>query len=206
MRGVLAALVLVIASVAGAGSAQAASSGGALTCGDAADFSRPFASFLDPLLYRPLPGGDFEAGGTGWSLAGGAKVVSGNEPWRVRSSTDARSLYLPARASATSPPFCLSLASPTIRFFRAGGGLPLFTDLKVEVIYKGLLGQTTVLPVLHLPQLTTQWHPTEPMLVLANITGVLSLDGLTTTAQLRFTARGASYRVDDIYVDPFWQD
>jgi hypothetical protein len=63
-----------------------------------------------------------------------------------------------------------------------------------------------VLPVLHLPPLSSKWAPTEPMLILANITGVLSLDGLTTTAQLRFTARGTSYKIDDLYVDPFWQD
>jgi hypothetical protein len=48
------------------------------------------------------------------------------------------------------------------------------------------------------------WQPTLPQVLLANATGILSLDGLTSNVQLRLTALGtASWKVDDVYVDPW---
>jgi hypothetical protein len=43
------------------------------------------------------------------------------------------------------------------------------------------------------------------MPLLADLTGALALDGLTTDVRFRFKplGLGASYRIDDVYVDPF---
>jgi len=95
---------------------------------------------------------------------------------------------------------CVGLGHPTLRLFATGGNL--ISPLKVEVIYRTALG------VVHQPvaSVTAQraWAPTAPMLILANVTGLLSLDGLTSTVQFRFTAPGsAGWQIDDVYVDPW---
>src|SRR5712671_1539272 len=53
---------------------------------DAQQLSQPFAPWADFANYTPVPGGSFEAGAPVWSLTGGAKVVSGNESFGVRSN------------------------------------------------------------------------------------------------------------------------
>jgi hypothetical protein len=46
--------------------------------------------------------------------------------------------------------------------------------------------------------------PTPQQLMLANVTGLTSLDGFTSSVQLRFKALGtATWKVDDVYVDPW---
>jgi hypothetical protein len=75
----------------------------------------PFAAFGDPASYFLAPDGGFEAGGAGWTLAGGAKVVTGNEPLKI-AGAGSRSLSLPvAGASATSPYVCVGAGEPMIR-------------------------------------------------------------------------------------------
>src|SRR4051794_23217883 len=54
--------------------------------------SQPFSKWGDSNKYFLAPGGAFESGDAAWTLGGGAKVVSGNEPFYVHGSRDARSL------------------------------------------------------------------------------------------------------------------
>ena len=51
------------------------------------------------------------------TVARGAKVVAGNEPWKVGGSNHGKSLVLPAGSTAISPVSCVGLAEPTVRFF-----------------------------------------------------------------------------------------
>lgn len=188
--GLLAALALFIHP----GSGTAATS----CLGSGATVFRPW---LDPAPYVLAPGGDFEtvtAGG--WRFTGKAQPFRGNEPWRVHSGADQYSLSIPAGASATTPPLCVGLGDPTLRFFTTGAHLTSF--LKVEVIYRTKLGTLTQ-PVAVLPG-GSAWAPTPPLPFLANATGLLSLDGLTSSVQFRFTATGTrGFLVDDLYVDPW---
>src|SRR5690242_9713299 len=62
---------------------------------------QPFLKWHDHGSYFLAPGGDFEATPAGWTLAGAAAVVSGNEPYQVNSSSDANSLSLPTGSAAT---------------------------------------------------------------------------------------------------------
>jgi hypothetical protein len=160
----------------------------------------PFFRWLDPAAYTLAPGGTFETSATSWKLANGAKLVSGNETFRVHKSTDARSLSLPAGATATTPAFCVGLLYPTLRFFAVGGDVT--SPLRVEVVYPTALGTVTQ-PVTYVLA-KDDWGPTLPALLLANVTGVTSLDGVTSNVQLRFTALGsAGWQIDDVYVDPW---
>jgi hypothetical protein len=158
--------------------------------------SKPFAQFGDYRNYTFAPDGGLEAGGSGWTLSGGAKVVSGNEPFYVHSRYDSRSLYLPAGSYASTPPACMGTTSTFIRFFvkNSPGG-----TLRVQVIYRGLLGN--VVGVLNWATLSgsESWGPSPAILNLQSLLGLVGARHV----QLRFYAEDAPSQVDDVYVDPW---
>ena len=74
--------------------------------------------------------------------------------------------------------------------------------LKVDAVYTTALG-TIVTPV-GVVCLSRNWSPSLPLPLLANVLGLTSLKGTTTSVQLRFTTIGkAEWRIDDVYVDPW---
>lgn len=199
-------LVLVLALgvlLASSASRAEAADGSLLGCGYEA--SRPFLRFLDPLPYTLVPGGDFEPGFSGWKLSGGAGIVSGNEPWQA-AGPGSRALRLPAGSSATSPPMCMGLVLPVVRFFSSGGSA--LSYLQVDALYTDAAGRrqsVTLLPV-GLP--SGSWVPNLPMLQLGGTVNALTLNGLTTEISLRFTPRGGllgsgTWLLDDVFVDPW---
>ena len=95
-----------------------ASAGLGLACPSAT--STPFAAWKDYANYAFAHDGGFESGGSGWSLSGGARAVSGNESYYVHSRTDKTSMSLPKGASATSPGMCISLLSSVLGIFDGG--------------------------------------------------------------------------------------
>lgn len=163
--------------------------------------ARVFSRWLDPAHYVLVGDGGFEHGATGWTRSAGATIVDGNEPWHVRSPDDRHALRLGRGARATSPPVCVGLGRPTIRFFarNAGSRLGLLT---VQVVVKTSLGPTVALPIGVTANLSRSWSPTLPMPVLVNL--LTLLDG-STDVRLRFTAIGlaSSWEIDDVYVDPY---
>ena len=161
--------------------------------------SQPFRPWLDPMSYGLARGGSFESGSAGWQLSGGARIVSGNEPWRVNRSSDSRSLLLPSGSSATTPTVCVGLGEPTLRFFtRRNSGL--LSTLAVQVQTETSLGLVLSTPVgadLGLGG----WHPTLPMPMLTNLLPLLP--GQRTPVRFKITPLlGGSWQVDDVYVDP----
>jgi hypothetical protein len=160
-------------------------------------FEQPFLRFLDPMRYTLAPGGSFEDGAPGWKLTGGASVVAGNETYHVGGRDDAHSLYLPSGSSATTPPICVELDYPTLRFFAANRGSVLLSTLKVDVILLGLPVPIGVVAG------GSAWQPTLPMLVVKNLLAPLARDG-SVDVRFRFTpvGLGAKWQIDDVYVDP----
>ena len=153
----------VLAPTASAGILTASATG----CRDY-PLSQPFERWNDLANYRHVPGGAFEQGAAGWQLSGGARVVAGNESFKVRSAADKMSLLLPAGSTATTPTVCVGLAEPTMRFFarRASG---LLTTLSVEVQVETSLGVVLTLPVLPGDLGGGSWHPTLPHPLLVNL-------------------------------------
>jgi hypothetical protein len=189
------ALLAVTASPAAAGDEL-------LGCGY--DAAHPFLPFLDPLPYTLLPGGDFESGAAGWRLSGGARITDGNEPWDV-SGPGSRSLLLPSGSSATSPPMCMGLVLPVVRFFSTGGAL--LSSLQVDAVYTDASGRQRAVTLLPAGLPSKSWAPSLPLLQLGGAVNGLTLNGLTTEISLRFTPRGlfgsGTWRIDDVYVDPW---
>jgi hypothetical protein len=168
--------------------------------------AHPFMRFLDPLPYVLAPDGGFEAGAAGWQLSGGARVVLGNEPFAL-SGPGTKSLQIPAGGSATSPPMCVGLVLPIVRFVATGG--TLLSTLKVEAVWKDGAGRERSLELL--PFVlggTRSWVPTLPLLQLGGVLDALTLNGLTTEMSFRFTPRAGlfgsgTWKIDDVYVDPW---
>jgi hypothetical protein len=162
--------------------------------------SQVFLPWLDPMNYVLAPDGGFEDGGEGWKLRNGADVERGNESFYVRDEDDRRMLNLPAGASAMSPVTCVGIERPTIRFFARRTSGWLTPHLRVEVFYNGVDGE---LRTLALAPVTagSSWQPTLPLPILANL--LPNLSGDQAVVAFRFTAVGGSFRVDDVYVDPY---
>jgi hypothetical protein len=199
-RHALAGAAAIVAMLATAGTASA----GVLVkttkdCSGQA-LSKPFTPWLDQASYTPLPGGSFEGGATGWKLSGGAKVVAGNESFKVHGSGDATSLRLPAGSSALSAPICVGLEHPTMRFF-AKKNSGLLSTMAVTAVIQLQLGGTLDVPFGVILS-GNQWKPTLPFLFLGNLLPLLP--GQYTPVSFRFTPiLGGDWQVDDVYVDPY---
>jgi hypothetical protein len=196
-------IAMAVCSVA-AIAAPAANAGLLVSSAESCDtqqFSNPFSKWGDNATYTPVPGGDFEAGSKGWTLSGGAKVVSGNESYKVGGSTDARSLQRPAGGVATSPAMCVGLSEPTIRWFQKQSSLLGLTGaMTVSVLTETSLGLVVETPV-GAGLLTSSWNPSLTGVILTNLLPLLPNN--KTAVAFRFRAVTGTWTVDDVYVDPY---
>lgn len=195
--GVLAALasaaLLALAAFPAASSAALISTG---AC-DNASLTQPFKPWLDSAQYKLVSGGSFEDGASGWTLSRGASIVSGSEPFGATGSVGSHSLYLPAGASAESPPTCVNAAYPTFRLFARNSAL--LSTVVAQVVYDDPIVGRVALPV-GAVALSKSWQPSLPMLTASAIQGVLK-NGVAQVS-LRFTAALGGSTIDDVYVDP----
>jgi hypothetical protein len=193
------ALALASGALFGLAAFPATSSAALIGTGacDEASLTQPFKPWLDSGQYKLVPGGSFEDGASGWTLSGGAAVASGSEPFGATGSVGAHSLYLPAGASAESPPTCVNAAYPTFRLFARNSGL--LSTVVVQVVYDDPIVGRVVLPV-GVVALSKGWQPTLPMLTASAVQGVLR-NGVA-QVRLRFTAALGGSAIDDVYVDP----
>jgi len=192
--------VVIIAALATTQTAKAGllSTGSASYCDPTA--SQIFAPWGDSSYYARLFNGNFESGSTGWSLSGGARIVSGNEPFFVGDADDSHSLLLPSGSSAYSGTVCFALSDWHLRLFAknvgSSGG-----RLHVQVIVPSLLGILSVLDGGNVPSGST-WQPSPRLaLLLSNVTSLLG----TKAVAFKFTpvGAGAAFQVDDVYLDPW---
>jgi hypothetical protein len=191
---VVAAAVVVAAAMGLSAPAHA----GLLSCGGG---TRVFAPWNDSSYYYLATNGGLESGSLGWSLAGGASVVAGNEPFYASGS---HSLALPSGSTATSPATCVGTLNDAIRMFGSDAG---GTDggLRVRVLWYGLL--SNVLGITDVGTFTPGggWSPTARVGSLGGLPSLVPLLG-STSARIQLTPVGAgsNWRIDDLYVDPFY--
>jgi hypothetical protein len=197
LPGLLAALAL--AAVPAAASADGISIG--LNGCAAQAVEHPFASWGDKANYVLAPGGTFEGSLAGWKLTGGAKVVSGSEPFAAHGPGEDLALSLPSGSSATTPQVCVGALDPTMRYFAANDG-GLLSLMSVQILFYPPGGGVISLP-LGVNVGGKAWAPSLPTLITANLLGVLN--GGEAAVAFRFTpiGLGAKWRIDDVYVDPY---
>jgi hypothetical protein len=163
--------------------------------------STPFAPWGDQSSYFLMPGGGFESGAPGWTLAG-STVVSGNETFFVNAKTDTHSLAIPTGAHAVSPTVCVSMGQNTIRLFVKNPGVAgavLHVQAFVQNPLTGLVLSTGVnIAGTAGPKV---WAPSNPILIPNLLGGVLGTQNLTLT--FTNTGAAATWNIDDVYVDPF---
>ncbi len=160
---------------------------GVNTCNLSA-LSQPFAPWLDYAQYELTPGGDFES--ATWTLAAGAKLVAGSEPYAVTGTLGSSSLSLPPGSSARSPLTCVGVTDPSMRFFVAGTG-----SVSVSVVDGGSVIPAGVVIA------GGQWAPTPVVLTNSVVAGAPS--GGTAQVAVAFSGVSGNPRVDDVFVDPW---
>jgi hypothetical protein len=188
---VLLVVVVATAFASTAGTAKASLIGG--NCG----FTAPvFAPWGDWSSYYFAPNGGFENGSAGWTLGGGAAVVTAdNEPWYL-AGFGSHALEIPKGGSA-SINVCYGLTYPAVRFFVAGENGP--ATVHVRVVTRSLLG---LLSILDGGTFTASegWNPSPKVSTL--LSSVASLVG-SKTMQLQFTVENGTAQIDDLFIDPY---
>jgi hypothetical protein len=199
--------VVIVAAMLMTSTAKAGLLGGLIGTGPASycdpTTERPFAPWGDSSNYASLFNGGFEGGSVGWFLSGGARVVSGNEPFFVGDQSDSHSLLLPAGSSAYSGTVCFALGDWHLRLFAKNVGAPR-GQLHVQVIVPSLVGGLLTILDGGTIDGDGSWAPSQQLkLTLCNITSLLG----TKAVAFRFTptGRGAGFQIDDVYLDP-WKD
>jgi hypothetical protein len=189
LRCLAAAGILTIATVAMAGTAQAAPD----TPCTVGSVSQPFGQWGDTRNYALVPGGDFEGSLAGWRLRG-ATQVAGSETFGVTGAVGSASLELPPGAAGVAPPACVDVPQPDVRLFvRSASGT---AQLHVFAVYNN--GESSVVTPLGTVDATADWQPTPPL----NLNQVdLGADG-SAPVGLVFRASGGTMDIDDVFIDP----
>jgi hypothetical protein len=168
-------------------------------CADA-PATKAFQAFGDSANYSLVSNGAFESGTGGWSLSG-ASVVSGNESYKVRAATDAKSLAITAKGRVVSPAFCVSSQHPSFRFFakRTNGSWGVLNVSLRWSVDGGATNETTVGSV----STGTSWSPTQSF----GLSQTLGIWNSSQTASVQIILDpedyGGNWAVDDVYIDPY---
>ena len=192
--------ILALGAV-GAGAAPARTAATSPATCPARTMVTPFSRWGDSGRYFLLDNGGFESGSTSWTLAGGAKVVSGNESYALNSSRDRYSLSLPVGASAQSDATCFDVTAQTVRLMVKGpssSGAQLKVDAYVLTQTSSGVNIRTVSTQIVNPG--SSWNPSTPVTFSLGQSQMLAA---TATVRFTFTALGGAWQIDDVYVDPF---
>jgi hypothetical protein len=159
-----------------------------------------FSPWRDNSSYVLTANGGLEQGDTGWTLADGAAVTEGNDPFFLNDAADHQSLSLPAGSSATSPATCFAAGSPTFRFLARTSG-DRHARLKVEVLFTNQNGHNATRTAGKIRGGGT-WQPSKRLsLAIGRAKGRGRL--VSGTFAFRFTPVGAGdWQVDDLFLDP----
>jgi hypothetical protein len=161
-----------------------------------------FAPWQDAANYLLAPNGSFEFGSYGWSLSGGASIVSGNEPFYP---TGTHSLSLPSGSTATSPTVCLGTQQLYIRMFGKDlGGVD--SGLRVRIQFYGLLNNLLGVKDFAVFPGGGDWAPTSQVQSGGGLLAPLPVVSIvsSTSARIQITplGTGSRWQIDDVYIDP----
>lgn len=171
----------------------------AATCPPPPSIVHPFLPWGDATDYVPVTDGSFEssAKGSQWMLSGsGASIVSDNEPWHVNGSTsDSHALSLQTGGQATSACTTAPNIASVVRFFVKNTGAS-DGELHVQLLVNG--GKNGILDGGYLSA-GSDWQPSEIVYLpwAHPLSGAVDLRVVLTPV-----GTGASFSVDDVYIDP----
>jgi len=160
--------------------------------------SQPFAGRGDTSQYVLMPDTTFDTGTSGWSVKH-ASVTAKLPSLAFNSSTDPNALQISPGGSATSPPVCISSATPTFRFFSLGTSE--LTRLNVQLLWNDGFG------VPHVTRVGSvsgggSWQASSALPLGTALP--LRRPGSTLSIRIRFQPVGTSpWAIDKIYIDPY---
>jgi hypothetical protein len=189
--------VAAMAAVAAVAAPNALAGGGISTSPCAAlPTTSTFSAWGDPNQYLPFKGSNFETGPSGWSWAGKANIVNGDDA-HLLSVAGSHAVELPSGGTAKSPPTCVDSTMPSMRFFikRVSGT----GNLTVTGTLAGVKGSVTTIASF---AGDSTWSPS-PVVTFPTTFMSAFLTG-SLNAQFQFTSDpGTVYRIDDVHMDPF---
>ena len=194
--------VAIIAAVLVTSTAKAslADTGSASYCDSTSN--QVFSRWGDSSYYARLLNNGLESGNTPWTLSGGARPVSGNEPFYLSGNKlDSHSLLLPSGSSAVSGTVCFAVGDWHLRLLARNVGSSS-GGLHVQVVVPTLLGGLLTVLDGGTVRGGGTWAPTPRLeLLLSNVTNLIG----TRAVAFRFTpvGAGAAYQIDDVYLDPW---
>jgi hypothetical protein len=186
--GGLIAAVAVVAALAAGGASAASTACPSQTTG------QPFRAWNDLNTYFFAPNAGFESGTTSWSVGGTTTVVSGNESSYLHSASDTKSMKLSAGGWVRTGAMCIDPSNQSIRLMVKGTSGQLKVD---ALVISG--GNIRTWSTQVDAKSGTSWRPSQ---IIQFAQGSNQFLGAT-TLQLTFTAIGATWQIDDLYVDPF---
>jgi hypothetical protein len=187
-------MLVAVAALGALGATVRAHADGGLLGGNCGSTAPVFSPWGDAANYYFPANGGFESGSSGWTLSGGAAVVSGNESFNLHSASDSHSLSIPAGGSASTN-LCFGALYPALRFVVAGKG----ATVHVSVSAQNLLGVVSTLDGGSFAA-GSSWAPSPRLsTLLSAVTSPLGAKTMT----LRISVSGAPAQIDDLYVDPF---
>jgi hypothetical protein len=197
------ASMLGLAALVGAVGASAGTAAPKLSdCNVQSATQQPFLPWNDSHDYFLAPGGSMESDLTpaGWTLSDGAGLAAGNEPYDVTgNASDGNSLGLPDGSSAQTPPICVTIHDPELRFFALNLGKK-DAVLKVTSLFFGNDGSwhTHNLGDVHA---SGGWVLTPPLKFHDSIQPGPDGTGLVSFV---FTPEHghSNWQIDDLYIDP----
>jgi hypothetical protein len=186
-RGVVAAIGALAAL---AGPVAGASAAGATAPAASCPLSQPFAYLGDTSYYTLSGNGSLEQGSGNWVFNSGAKIANGDDPFALTTGKDDHALSLPAGSSAYNLVTCQIGLQPPLRFAAVNTGDQSAT-LQVDAL-SGNPTAPTATPIAVVPS-TSTWQVVQPIPFVVPV-GALGF---------RFTPIGGSWKIDDVYVDPY---
>ncbi len=195
MRRSLAILASLVSLVAAAPAASAWTNADAIPCATRAE-SQAFSRWGDTRSYFRVSNGGFESALTGWESFG-TSIVAENEPWLLGGGSDGRSVAIPTGGSVTMRPHCVRANEDVVRMLIKSPGIGSSLTIRATTWNPstGAWGwqEQTIWGV------STGWRPTEPMRFqnVTNTTGTQLLSIKVTNLGL------GTWRLDDVYVDPY---
>ncbi|HEY6796252.1 MAG TPA: hypothetical protein VI248_16375 [Kineosporiaceae bacterium] len=156
----------------------------------------PFTAWNDGNSYFTEPGGTFESGTSGWTLKN-ARVVSGNEPWKVLSAGNAYSLQLAAAGSAAGPSMCIATAEDAMRVFYKA---PSSTTSGLLVTIHVTSGVNVADNTYSIGGGANGWRLSD-RIMLPDIRDASGQQ--TVTISFTQVGTGATWQIDDVEIDPW---
>jgi hypothetical protein len=189
----------LVAGVTAGTTGLVAGSAAASGCGTRSTF-KAFAPWGDQNDYFVTPGGTFEGSMSGWAFYAGngsPSVVNDQAPWRINGSTHSKALNLPAYSTAQVPNMCIASNEEWMRLFYKDPGVS-GSQLLVKVEAWSSAGRRAV--EFRINAGGAGWK-VSPQIALPNMRDQFGNQMVTITMTSVGTA--ASWRVDDVMVDPW---